>query len=835
MTRKPFRLMRALLGAGCTGARAASGLASGGLAWLTPLLLGPACALALDIGEIQVHSALNQLFDARIPLPALAPEELGKVSVKLAPAPMFKEFDLERAPALANLVFSVEYNAEGQVYVKVISTRPIQEPSLGLLVEFDWPRGKTFREFTVFLDPVQRLARRPGDRSKTVLNTPAAAPAPAVGEPAPRPESALATVAAPPEPDARSDGGDDPASKPAVPLLTQAGGAPDPATLPVEATPAPVRIYRPGDTYGPVAVGEGLWGIALKVRPDPAITREQMMQALFQANPHAFGKAGIGGLRIGATLRIPSFQEIAAMTGSAAARHLAGVESTAAPAVAAAASRGPAPTATELPASRAATNTPEVFPLEPPAALEPTVVAAAPPALLQTVAQPVSTRVTAASEPVAPTVEPAVAAAAPESNVPDAAASSVGGLAEPVSVTPLLFLAVSEMVTAAAQPPAAIVSEAEVATPKPEQQASAAPAPPAVVSRIEAPEPASSATPDPPTASMDTSALLAAVDKHVPRMERDSLSQAYLVSDVSVPMVAAFAESLPAPAMPTRAAASSSAAGVKSPASAIPESPQPLAAGLAEPSTKADEPPSRLYKGNDQYGPVAPNERLWDIATKVRPDPSIGKEHMMKALLKANPRAFSKANNMDSLRIGATLRIPTLREIADYTGSKTANQLLEQEQAAKTPPVAEPAAPPAPAAETPPAPVVEPAASPAPVAETPPVAEPVPAAEKPPVVEPAASPAPVAEKPPVAEPAPAAETPPVAEPAASPAPVTETPPVAEPVPAAETPVPVAETPPVAEPARAAETPAPPAPAAETPPAPVVEKPPAAGEAAPPAK
>ena len=73
MTRKPFRLMRALLGAGCTGARAASGLASGGLAWLTPLLLGPACALALDIGEIQVHPALNQLFDARIPLPALAP------------------------------------------------------------------------------------------------------------------------------------------------------------------------------------------------------------------------------------------------------------------------------------------------------------------------------------------------------------------------------------------------------------------------------------------------------------------------------------------------------------------------------------------------------------------------------------------------------------------------------------------------------------------------------------------------------------------------------------------------------------------------------------------
>jgi Tfp pilus assembly protein FimV len=36
-------------------------------------------ASALDIGEIQVQSALNQLFDARIPLPTLTPEELAKV------------------------------------------------------------------------------------------------------------------------------------------------------------------------------------------------------------------------------------------------------------------------------------------------------------------------------------------------------------------------------------------------------------------------------------------------------------------------------------------------------------------------------------------------------------------------------------------------------------------------------------------------------------------------------------------------------------------------------------------------------------------------------------
>ncbi|MFZ1493639.1 MAG: hypothetical protein WAU60_09540, partial [Candidatus Competibacter denitrificans] len=143
--------------------------------WLITLLLGPTCALALEIGEIQVQSSLNQLFDARIPLPKLTPEDLAKVSVKLATSPMYKEFGLDRTATLGKLVFSIEYNAAGEVYVRVVSTEPIREPSLGLLMEFSWPRGKTFREFTVFLDPVQRLAKRPNDRTKTILDGPAQA------------------------------------------------------------------------------------------------------------------------------------------------------------------------------------------------------------------------------------------------------------------------------------------------------------------------------------------------------------------------------------------------------------------------------------------------------------------------------------------------------------------------------------------------------------------------------------------------------------------------------------------------------------------------------------
>ncbi|MER2601360.1 MAG: FimV/HubP family polar landmark protein, partial [Candidatus Competibacter phosphatis] len=326
--------------------------------WLASLLLGPICAFALEVGEIQVDSALNQLFDARIPLPTLSPEELGRISVKVASPTMFKEFGLDRGATLDNLVFSIQYDAEGKVYVKVVSIKPIHEPSLALLLEFGWPRGKTFREFTVLLDPVRRLVEQPAaGRTKTVLDMPADTEAESSSE-------------SPPSADI---------------VVNRTIQYPDQPTSSTEASSSGSWVYRPGDVYGPVASGEGLWGIALKVRPDPGITRDQMMQALFQVNPDAFSKMGIDGLRIGALLRIPTFQEIADFTGSAVAKQLAATEKAATEKVASekaapgdaqtgivSAGEAPAPASAVEPVA-AGTNASNlaVFPLARPSALEP--------------------------------------------------------------------------------------------------------------------------------------------------------------------------------------------------------------------------------------------------------------------------------------------------------------------------------------------------------------------------------------------------------------------------------------------------------------------------------
>ncbi len=604
--------------------------------WLIPLLLGPACALALEVGEIQVQSALNQLFDATIPLPTLTPEELSRVSVKIASPPMFEEFGLDRTPALNHLVFSIQYDAEGRVYVKVVSTQPIREPSLALLLEFGWPRGKTFREFTVLLDPVRRLAQRPGSRTKTVLNTPDAPGATPASIPAP------AVAAAVPE-------NREPAASP----------------LPV-ATPSTTPAYKPGDVYGPVTPGEGLWGIALKLRPE-GITREQMMQALFQANPQAFSSAGIAGLKTGSKLRIPTYREIADSTGSPIAQRLAALEEH--PATPAIADGAPPPGA------------PEVFPLAPSTIPEPTVVTetpapqpTVPTQLPQTPEPPVAAQSEQPStpEPQPPQVpEPPVAT--PEKTPVSASDSPI---LEPVSATPLLFIAVSEILAGAVQLPMIVTSEQTASRPSaaepPVPVADEKPAEPPVP--VIAEEPPVSASDSPILEPVSATPLLFIVVSEI-------LADAARLPTIIIPEPAATEPPAAEPLAVTaeeKPVESPAAAGEK-PA----EPPAPVAAEEkpAEPPAVA-ETPDKVYKGGDEYGPVSNNERLWDIATKVRPDPNLGRDIMMKALFLANPQAFSKPT-MDHLKAGSMLRIPNLQEIVKHTDSTVAKSLLKQQNAAE--------------------------------------------------------------------------------------------------------------------------------------------------------
>ncbi len=273
------------------------------------LALGSSEALALGLGGIRVSSSLNEPLVAEIPIISSAPGEIDQLKVKLASADAFSRVGIDRAALLpANLEFSVVKNAAGQPIVRVTTANKLGEPILNFLLEVEWGRGRMLREYTVLLDP-PRVAPA---RTAPAVTAPARESAPAPAQSLPAPMSA-------PKPPA-------PMSKPAspAPAAPSASSAPiakpAPATTPIPAAPAPVPSAAVSNgQYGPVASGDTLWSIAQQVRPDSGVSMNQTMLALLRANPDAFIGNNINRLKRGAVLRIPTRDELSALTAAAAA------------------------------------------------------------------------------------------------------------------------------------------------------------------------------------------------------------------------------------------------------------------------------------------------------------------------------------------------------------------------------------------------------------------------------------------------------------------------------------------------------------------------------------
>jgi len=66
--------------------------------------------------------------------------------------------------------------------------------------------------------------------------------------------------------------------------------------------------------YGPITNSDTLWRIALNARKDPSLSVDQVMIAIFMANPNAFVDNNINLLKNGAVLKIPSVTDIKAIT-----------------------------------------------------------------------------------------------------------------------------------------------------------------------------------------------------------------------------------------------------------------------------------------------------------------------------------------------------------------------------------------------------------------------------------------------------------------------------------------------------------------------------------------
>lgn len=106
---------------------------------------------------------------------------------------------------------------------------------------------------------------------------------------------------------------------------------------------------------------------------------------------------------------------------------------------------------------------------------------------------------------------------------------------------------------------------------------------------------------------------------------------------------------------------------------------QPSSSVKSEPVRTAPEPaavPANRSSSSDVYGPVKANDTLWEIARSVRPGRASIQQTML-AIQRANPDAFIN-NNINLLRKGQVLRIPSADEVNSLTNRQAISQVARQ-------------------------------------------------------------------------------------------------------------------------------------------------------------
>lgn len=206
---------------------------------------------ALGLGEITLHSALNQPLEAEIELLQVADLTSSDLLVRLASAEAFSRSGVDRLFFLNDLRFTPLLRG-GNSVIRVVSSQPVREPYLNFIVEVARPNGQLLREYTLLLDP-------PGS-------------------------SAYRSVAAVPEVRAASE------------------------RPPASATPAAPRVMpvaEAGARYRVVS-GDSLWKIAAGLRTAGSQASQQaLMGDIHALNPQAFSGGDIDSLRAGVDLLLP--------------------------------------------------------------------------------------------------------------------------------------------------------------------------------------------------------------------------------------------------------------------------------------------------------------------------------------------------------------------------------------------------------------------------------------------------------------------------------------------------------------------------------------------------
>ena len=204
-------------------------------------------ASAVGLGDIALDSYVNEPLQANIVLLDTGSLAEPEIRVALASSEDFERLGVERLFSLGDLSFTTELDGRGGGSITVESSEPILEPYLNFLVELRWPSGRLLREYTVLIDLPP--ARPLGDLAAMASDSAVVSSVPDV------PETSFSSTSN-------------------------------------------------SDTQYRVKTDDTLWEIAAAVKPSE-LSVEQMMLAIQAANPNAFLRNNINGLKAGYLLSFP--------------------------------------------------------------------------------------------------------------------------------------------------------------------------------------------------------------------------------------------------------------------------------------------------------------------------------------------------------------------------------------------------------------------------------------------------------------------------------------------------------------------------------------------------
>lgn len=261
-------------------------------------------AYAAGLGKLTVLSSLGQPLKAEIELTSVAKDEIGSLVPRLASADAFRQANIDLSPVLFSLRFAVDQR-NGNPVVRVTSTQPINEPFVDMLLELGGGKGKLVREYTFLLDPPEMRSSRAASQVTPVV----------IGQAAPATQTSQTSRPITP-------------SEPAAPAPAPVA---EPAREPVRSEPAPQRAAAKPAAQAPVSAeaestdkeyevkkGDSLAKIANQYR-SAGVSLDQMLVALYRANPDAFINKNMNRLRAGHILSIPEATSAEAI-GNAEAR-----------------------------------------------------------------------------------------------------------------------------------------------------------------------------------------------------------------------------------------------------------------------------------------------------------------------------------------------------------------------------------------------------------------------------------------------------------------------------------------------------------------------------------